>query len=114
MSLFFFILTLAEGRGLSEAKQEVRTKLWPTLKTSWHVWPFISFVNFMFIPNNMQVTFINVVSIFWGVYMSYIKNLRDDNKNKSIESIIEINSEGFALEEKLSTTQSVVVGSMVQ
>ena len=53
---------------------EVRLKLWPTLLTGWKVWPFISFINFMFVPMPFQVAFINVVSIFWSTYMSYMKS----------------------------------------
>ena len=74
VSLFYFTLALAEGQSIQDSRNEVRNKLWPTLKTGWKVWPLISFCNFMFIPPLYQVAFINVISIFWSTYMSYMKN----------------------------------------
>ena len=73
-TLFYFLLALSEGQSVQCAKDEVRVKLWPTLCTGWKVWPFISFVNFMFVPPQFQVAFVNVISIFWGIFMSYMKN----------------------------------------
>ena len=76
-SLFYFTLGIAEGKSLQEASNEVRAKLWPTLLTGWKVWPIIGLINFTFVPAQLQVLFVNVISIFWGVYMSYMKNRTD-------------------------------------
>ena len=76
-SLFYFTLGMAEGKTAGEAVNEVRAKLWPTLLTGWKIWPIISIINFTFVPPQFQVPFVNVISIFWGVYMSYMKNRTD-------------------------------------
>ena len=49
-SLYFFMLTLMEGRPVEQCCDEVRLKLWPTVFTSWKIWPVMSFLNFYFIP----------------------------------------------------------------
>ncbi len=57
----------------------------------------------MFVPLAFQVAFINVVSIFWGVYMSYMKNLWRDTDQAS--HIVEVSSEGIVFED-ISTAAS--------
>ena len=63
---------------------EVRAKTLPTLLVGWKVWPFISFVNFMFVPPRLQVAFMNFIAIFWNAYMSYMKNQKVDPDGKVV------------------------------
>jgi protein Mpv17 len=84
-ALFYFTLALTEGKSINKSVEEVRNKTWPTLLVAWRFWPFISFINFMFIPPNFQVAFVNVISIFWNTYMSYMKNHKVDHGKVIIE-----------------------------
>ncbi|CAN0482621.1 unnamed protein product [Laminaria digitata] len=34
------------------------------------IWPWVSFVNFAFVPVNLRVLVSNVVAVFWGFLMS--------------------------------------------
>lgn len=78
-ALFYFTLALSEGKDFEHSKKEVKEKTLPTLLVGWKVWPFISFVNFMFVPLQFQVAFVNFIAIFWNAYMSYMKNHKIDH-----------------------------------
>lgn len=40
----------------------------------WSVWPPTQFINFYFLPVRYQVLYINAVTMFYNVFLSYIKH----------------------------------------
>ena len=73
ISYIFFNLAILEGKTPSEAVNNVRQRLWPALLTNWKVWPFVQFMNFTFIPVPYHMMIVNVVSVFWNTYMSWMQ-----------------------------------------
>ena len=71
---FYVFLSYCEGKDMREAKQEVCQKWGPTYMTNIKVWPFLQLVNFTMVPIPLQALYVNVLSVVWWVYLSYMKN----------------------------------------
>lgn len=48
----------------------VQTKLWPTLKANWVVWPLANFIAFRFLHQDMRILYAN----FIGVSNCHVQN----------------------------------------
>lgn len=59
--------------------QEARTKLekywWTTLRNNWTVWPAFQLINFALVPAQFKLLAVNLFSIGWNCYLSYLLNL---------------------------------------
>ena len=44
------------------------------LTTNYMVWPFVQAVNFKVVPLEHRVLFVNVISIGWNCYLSYLNS----------------------------------------
>lgn len=40
----------------------------------WFIWPPTQWVNFMYVPDRYRVMYVNVVTVLWDVFLSYIKH----------------------------------------
>jgi protein Mpv17 len=79
---FFTYIDFFSGKNKEEIKQEIKTKLWPTLLMNWSIWPFLMAINFSVVPSKYRVLFANINGMFWVAYMSYVQNVKSKNKNK--------------------------------
>ena len=61
--IFYAVLKTMEGRP-GQVGPTVREKLWPTLKTSYVVWPLANLINFVFIPSRLRVLYLNIIQVF--------------------------------------------------
>jgi hypothetical protein len=52
------------------ALDAVRTKLIPTLKANYMLWPAAHCINFAFIPGDQRILYINCVAVLWTVVLS--------------------------------------------
>ncbi|KAG9980650.1 hypothetical protein KCU78_g21604, partial [Aureobasidium melanogenum] len=41
---------------------------------NWMLWPFVQAVNFKFVPLQHRVLVVNVVSLGWNCYLSYLNS----------------------------------------
>jgi len=74
LSSFLFLSDyLKDFRSLKAAKN-VQEKFWGGLTTNWKVWPPIILANFMFVPPQMRVLFVNAFGFFWSIYLSRLQN----------------------------------------
>ncbi|KAL2165354.1 hypothetical protein VTH06DRAFT_651 [Thermothelomyces fergusii] len=61
---------LEGGSPRDKLAQNYRT----ALLTNWAVWPFVQMVNFKLVPLQHRLLFVNVVSIGWNCYLSYLNS----------------------------------------
>jgi len=66
---FFVVIGLFERKSGQEIVEKVKKEFWPTQIMSWKVWPAFQLINFMVIPSNLRILFMNFVSFFWGIFM---------------------------------------------
>ena len=64
---------LAHGHappGVAEAIGAAGAALPSTLAVNWRLWPLANAINFALVPAELRLLYINVVSVFWNVYLS--------------------------------------------
>ena len=77
LPVFFGAMALLEGRGLAEARAEVKKKGWgltPTLVANWKFWVPVLCVTFSVVPREMRILFNNVCALAWTAYLSTIQS----------------------------------------
>lgn len=57
-----------------EIKHKIYTNFWPTLTTNWMIWPLVQLLNFSIIPVRFNLLLVNIVSIVWNCYLSFVFN----------------------------------------
>lgn len=68
--VFFGYMALASGGSIVNAITDVQSKVFPTLKVNWMVWPLVHTVTFGVVPLEYRVLFISVVAVFWACFLS--------------------------------------------
>jgi len=68
--MFFFTgMTLLEG---GDPKKKLQNSYWETLKSNWLIWPGVQLANFKFVPLEHRLLVVNLVSLGWNSYLSYV------------------------------------------
>ncbi|ODV80677.1 B56-domain-containing protein [Suhomyces tanzawaensis NRRL Y-17324] len=77
--LYFSMMTVFEGKTpvVDEISRKLSTSWWSTLTTNWMVWPVFQAFNFYLMPVQFRLLGVNVFSIGWNCYMSYVLNKKD-------------------------------------
>lgn len=73
LGIFFFGLGVMEHRNLQDINSEVRLKLLDTWKVDCMFWPPTQFINFMLIPLQYRVMYINFMTMIYDIFLSYMK-----------------------------------------
>lgn len=63
-------ITALEGHA-DAVPDKIRNDLFTIIKSNWAVWVPFQFLNFRFVPVNLQVLASNVVALGWNTYMSW-------------------------------------------
>lgn len=70
-NLFCFLTSMAIMEG-SDPKKKLEGTYKMALGKNWTVWPFVQTVNFKFVPLEHRVLLVNVISLGWNCYLSYL------------------------------------------
>ncbi|KAG9719112.1 hypothetical protein KCU73_g14892, partial [Aureobasidium melanogenum] len=64
-------MAIMEG---SDPQKKIESTYWNALSKNWMLWPFVQAVNFKFVPLQHRVLVVNVVSLGWNCYLSYLNS----------------------------------------
>ena len=73
---YFIVRSLLEGSGVAGAREKLQTKFKPTLFGAWKFWPLVNSINFWFVPLPYRVLYMNVLSLLWSGYLTYINSTK--------------------------------------
>jgi len=71
---FFLTAGLLEGQPLPECWKEFCRKFPAVYAFDWLLWPPSQAINFMFVPAEYRVLYVNAVTVLWDVFLSYMKH----------------------------------------
>lgn len=71
LCVFLSSMAIMEG---SSPKEKLDSTYKGALQTNWMVWPFVQVVNFKFVPLHHRVLLVNVISIGWNCYLSFLNS----------------------------------------
>jgi len=72
-NLFCFLSSMAIMEG-SSPKDKLKSTYTTALKKNWQIWPGVQFVNFAYVPLEYRVFVVNIVSLGWNCYLSYLNS----------------------------------------
>jgi len=71
IGVFLSSMALLEGGSPAD---KLRKNYLSALRANYMIWPFVQGVNFKLVPLEHRVLFVNVISIGWNCYLSYLNN----------------------------------------
>jgi len=74
VSSFLFLNDYLKNFSAKKAAENVKEKIWTGMKANWKLWPPVQLINFSIVPIQFRVPFVNFVSLFWTIYLSYLQN----------------------------------------
>ena len=80
VSGYFTLRSIMEGSGIEGIKDKLSTRLVKTVLGAWKFWPAANIVNFGFIPLEFRVLYMNIMSIFWSFYLTYVNGQKITSK----------------------------------
>eukprot|EP00584_Thalassiosira_punctigera_P010527 CAMPEP_0172532568 /NCGR_PEP_ID=MMETSP1067-20121228/5571_1 /TAXON_ID=265564 ORGANISM="Thalassiosira punctigera, Strain Tpunct2005C2" /NCGR_SAMPLE_ID=MMETSP1067 /ASSEMBLY_ACC=CAM_ASM_000444 /LENGTH=197 /DNA_ID=CAMNT_0013317097 /DNA_START=289 /DNA_END=882 /DNA_ORIENTATION=- len=74
VSGYFAMRSILEGAGFAGLKEKLSTKLFSTVVGAWKFWPAANVINFSIVPIPFRVLYMNVASIIWTGYLTYVNS----------------------------------------
>ncbi|XP_049852614.1 uncharacterized protein LOC126332781 isoform X2 [Schistocerca gregaria] len=71
---FFTTMGLMQGHELSEIKSAIKKSYLTTFCADTAIWPAIQAINFAFVPVRFQALYVNVISMGWAGFLSWVVN----------------------------------------
>ena len=63
----------------------LKQNVWAAMLVNWKLWPAANFINFKFVPPQLQVLFANFVALIWNFYLSWATSRQVDVTERAIE-----------------------------
>jgi len=82
-NLGFFLSSMAYMEGASP-KARLESTYMEALKKNWMVWPAVQAINFSYVPLHHRVLVVNIVSLGWNCYLSFV-NSQGGSPAKEVE-----------------------------
>ena len=71
IGVFLSSMAVLEGTPPSE---KLEKSYFEALKSNYLIWPFVQLVNFKVVPLQHRLLFVNVISIGWNCYLSFLNS----------------------------------------
>lgn len=71
MALFLSSMSIMEG---TDPREKLRKSYIDGIKANWMIWPAVQTVNFKLIPLEHRVLVVNIVSLGWNCFLSYLNS----------------------------------------
>ncbi|KAI5791954.1 hypothetical protein EDC01DRAFT_103259 [Geopyxis carbonaria] len=84
MGVFFTVITTLEGGDL---KKKLDDSYWKGLKANWMLWPAVQTVNFTMVPLQHRVLVVNLVSLGWNSYLSFINTQKTPGTPHAVKMV---------------------------
>ncbi|XP_066993584.2 mpv17-like protein 2 [Anabrus simplex] len=72
--IFFVGLGLFEKHEASRIISEMKSKFLIIYTVDWIVWPPVQMINFYYLPPKYRVIYVNIVTMLYDVFLSYVKH----------------------------------------
>ncbi|KAL1512889.1 hypothetical protein ABEB36_002395 [Hypothenemus hampei] len=83
---FFYSMGALEQKPLQKMNEEIYKKFINVYVMDWCIWVPTQFLNFYFIPVKFQVFYINAVTMFYNIFLSFIKHVDQKDESRPIET----------------------------
>ncbi|KAI6496275.1 Protein required for ethanol metabolism [Pyricularia oryzae] len=82
VGVFLSSMAILEG---SSPQEKLKSTYSTALTSNYMLWPFVQLVNFKFVPLHHRVLFVNVISIGWNCYLSFLNSGAPNKIDEVIE-----------------------------
>jgi hypothetical protein len=89
ISLVFTSVTLLKGQSLHDARTKVKNDMPKTFLAGTCYWPFVSFINFRFIPLDYRPFVGSLAGAIWNIYISSMANKKVESSNDFLKPLTE-------------------------
>lgn len=72
-NLAFFLSSMSVMEG-SDPKEKLEKSYWSGIKANWALWPAVQAVNFKLVPLEHRVLVVNIVSLGWNSFLSWLNS----------------------------------------
>ncbi|KAI8120114.1 hypothetical protein FF38_09519 [Lucilia cuprina] len=72
--IFFYSACFLERKTFKETNDELKEKFLFIYLIDWMLWPGAQYINFRYLETKYRVTFVNVCTALYNIFMSYVKH----------------------------------------